>query len=292
MGSRISDVQVSSQVEEAVLRRIAADDLDLPPLPAVAARCLALLNAPDFSLADVARLIESDPILAAQVIRLANAAIRAPVAPIRSIAEGVSRMGAADLRLFLIETAARRTFESNDPDIARICRGLWEHSLAVAVMARDLLRHAKAARPDAGYLGGLLHDIGKPVTATMLLDAETRLRGKRTQSWFPPETWNTLVSRIHRTVGVALAAKWSLPDEIVRSIRDAADYDSTDPHSQANAVRLANALAKREGLYVGAVDSEEMEAQIFVGRALFNVDEDQLTYLTRYLKERISERMV
>jgi len=292
VGTRISDDQVSSQVEDAVLRRIAADDIDLPPLPAVAARCLGLLNSPDFSLGDVGRVIESDPILAAQVIRLANVATRAPVAPIRSIGECVSRIGASELRLFMIETSARRTFESNDRDIARMCRGLWEHSLAVAVMARDLLRHAKVARPDAGYLGGLLHDIGKPVTATMLLDAETRLRGTRTQSWFPPETWNALVSRIHRTVGVALAVKWSLPDEIVRGIRDAADYDSSDPHSQANAVRLANALAKREGVYVGSVDSDEIESQIFVGRALFGVDDDQLTYLTRYLKERIAERMI
>lgn len=292
MGSRVSDVEVSSQVEEAVLRRIAVDDIDLPPLPAVAARCLSLLNAPDFSLLDVARLIESDPILAAQVIRLANAASRAPVAPIRSISECVSRVGGSELRLFLVETAARRTFESVDRDIAKMCRGLWEHSLAVAVLTRDLLHQTKANRPEAGYLGGLLHDIGKPVTATMLLDAETRLRGKRTQNWFLPEAWNALVSRVHRTVGVALATKWGLPDAIGRSIRDAADYDSAEPHSEANAVRLANAVAKREGLYVGPVDEEEIESQIFVGRALFGVDDGALQYLTRSLKERISERMV
>jgi putative nucleotidyltransferase with HDIG domain len=278
-------------VEEAVLRRIESDDVELPPLPAMAAKCLGLLNAANFSLADVARLIETDPILAAQVIRLANAASSAPVAPIRSITECVSRIGAGELRLFLIETSTRRTIESIDRDIARMCLGLWEHSLAVAIMARDLLRHAKSPRPDAGYLGGLLHDIGKAVTATMLLDSERRLRGKRTQHWFPPATWNTLVSRIHRTVGVALAVKWGLPDEIVRSIRDAADYDSADPHSEANAVCLANALAKREGLYVGPSDAEEIESQIFVGRALFSVDDEPLKYLTGYLKERVSQRM-
>ncbi len=204
----------------------------------------------------------------------------------------MSRIGAGDLRLFLIETSTRRTFESVDRDIARLCRGLWEHSLAVAVMTRDLLRLAKVNRAEAGYLGGLLHDIGKPVTATMLLDAETRLRGTRTQNWFPPDTWSALVTQVHRTVGVALATKWGLPDSIGNSIRDSVDYDSSDPHSDANAVRLANALAKREGLYVGAVDEAEIESQIFVGRALFAVSDEQLVYLTRYLKERITERMV
>jgi putative nucleotidyltransferase with HDIG domain len=292
VGSRISDVEVSSQVEEAVVRRIAADDLALPPLPVVAAKCLSLLSAPSFSLAEVARLIETDPIVAAQVVRLANAAARAPVAPIRSIAECVARVGGNELRVFLLETSARRTFESVDRDISRICRGLWEHSLAVALMARDLLRQAKVDRADTGYLGGLLHDIGKPVTATMLLEAETRLRGKRTQNWFPPATWSELIARIHRKVGVALAEKWGLPDGIGRIIRDSADYDSADPHSEANAVRLANALAKREGIYVGAVDADEIDSQIFVGRALFAIDDEQMQYLTRYLKERIQERLV
>jgi putative nucleotidyltransferase with HDIG domain len=288
----LSDVEVSSQVEDAVVRRIAADDLALPPLPAVAARCLAVLNGGKFSLGDVARLIETDPILAAQVVRLANVASRAPVAPIRSISECVSRVGVNELRLFLIETSARRTFESVDRDISRMCRGLWEHSLAVAVLARDLLRQAKVERPDSGYLGGLLHDIGKPVVATMLLDSETRLRGKRTPNWLPPATWSALVARIHRTVGVALATKWGLPESIGHSIRDTADYDSADPHSEANAVRLANAMAKREGIYVGDVDAEEIDSQIFVGRALFSVDDEQFQYLTRYLRERISERLL
>lgn len=292
MGARLSDVQVSSQVEEVVLRRIAADEIALPPLPQMAARCLTLLNGPSFSLAEVSRLIETDPILAAQVVRLANVASRAPVTPIRSIAECVSRIGSNELRLFLIETSARKTFESLDRDISRMCRGLWEHSLAVALLARDLLRQARVDRPDTGYLGGLLHDIGKPVTATMLLDAETRLRGKRTRNWFPPATWGALIASIHRTVGVALAVKWGLPESIGRSIRDAADYDSTEPHTEANAVRLANALAKREGIYVGDVDDEEIKSQIFVGRALFAVDDEQLQYLTRYLKERVSERLV
>jgi putative nucleotidyltransferase with HDIG domain len=213
------------------------------------------------------------------------------VAPVKSIAECVGRIGGNELRLFLLEASARRTFESVDRDISRLCRGLWEHSLATAIVARDLLRQVQVKQPEAGYLSGLLHDIGKPVVATMLLDAETRLRGTRTQSWFPPATWSVLISSIHRRVGTALAVKWGLPASIAHSIRDCVDYDSTDSHCDANAVLLANALAKREGIYVGEIDEDEVASQIFAGRALFSVDDEQLTYLTRYLKDRVNERM-
>jgi putative nucleotidyltransferase with HDIG domain len=291
MGPRISDADVTAQVQEIVVRRIEEDDITLPPLPVVASKCLSLLGSADFSLMELAKIIETDPILAAQVVRLANVAARAPVAPVKSIAECVGRIGANDLRLYLLEASARRTFESVDRDISRLCRGLWEHSLATAIVARDLLRHARVKQPEAGYLGGLLHDIGKPVVATMLLDAETRLRGTRTQSWFPPATWSVLISSIHRRVGTALAVKWGLPESIARSIRDSVDYDSGDSHCDANAVRLANALAKREGIYVGEIDEDEVASQIFAGRALFSVDDEQLTYLTRYLKDRVNERL-
>lgn len=288
----MTDAEVTSQVADVVLKRIASDDIVLPALPVVASKCLGLLSGPDFSLSHVANLIESDPILAAQVVRLANVASRAPVTPVRSILECVTRIGASELRVFLLESSARRIFESSDRGISEMCRGLWEHSLAVALLARDLLEQARAAHPEAGYLGGLLHDIGKPVTAAMLLEAERRLRGKQTQTWFDPEGWSELISRTHRVVGVALAQRWGLPESVRRSISECDDYDSSDTHSTANAIRFANALAKKEGVYVGAVDPEENKSQVFVGRALFGVDDERERDLTTYLKERVNERMV
>ena len=290
----MSDAAIADRVQAIVLQRVENDDLVLPSLPVVVAKCMVLLGDPQRSLREVARVIETDPLVAAQVVRLANVASRAPVAPVRSVAESVTRLGAMDLELFLIESAARQLFESSDRHIAEISRGLWAHSLGVAILARDLMRHADGGRPqraDEGYLAGLLHDVGKPVLAAMLLDAEKRLRGTRTKSWLVPAAWLNLISSSHRRVGVALAEKWQMPDAVRLSVRDCGDYDATDPHSLANAVRLANAVTKLEGVFVGPMDQSETEALVFVGRALFGVDDEQMKYLTSYLKERVNERL-
>jgi putative nucleotidyltransferase with HDIG domain len=287
----VNDAAIANRIQEAVLHRVEADDLILPTMPVVVSKCLGLLDNPDRSLRDVALVIETDPLIAAQIVRLANVASRAPVGPIRSISDCVTRLGASELHLFLIETAARRMFESTDRHIAQICRALWGHSLAVAILTRDLVREARNGRADEGYLAGLLHDVGKPVVATMLLDAEQRLRGKRTQSWIMPAAWLRIISGSHRRIGVALAEKWKLPAGVRDSIRDAGDYDPVDPHALANAVRLANAVTKVEGVYVGAMDEEETAAIVASGRALFGVDDGQLKYLTTYLKERVNERL-
>jgi hypothetical protein len=39
----------------------------------------------------------------------------------------------------LVEASAHKVFESKDQRIAGACRGVWEHSLAVAALARDIL---------------------------------------------------------------------------------------------------------------------------------------------------------
>jgi HD-like signal output (HDOD) protein len=287
----MNDAEIADRIQAAVLQRVESDDLMLPAMPVVVSKCLGLLDNPDLSLRDVASVIETDPLVAAQVVRLANVAARAPVAPVRSITECVTRLGVSELQLFLIETAARRVFESSDRHITQICRGLWAHSIAVAILTRDLVQHARSGRSDEGYLAGLLHDVGKPVVAMMLLDSEKRLRGTRTQNWIVPAAWLRIISNSHRGIGVALAAKWKLPQGVWFSIRDAGHYDPTEPRALANAVRLANAVTKVEGVYVGAMDEAEITATVSAGRALFGVDDRQLKYLTTYLKERVNERL-
>jgi putative nucleotidyltransferase with HDIG domain len=291
VGAGVNDAAIAERIQAEVLARMETDDLVLPTMPIVVSKCLGLLDNPDLSLRDVAQVIETDPLIAAQIVRLANVAARAPASPIRSITDCVTRLGVSELQLFLIESAARRMFESSDRHIAQICRGLWSHSLAVAILSRDLVREARNPRADEGYLAGLLHDIGKPVVASLLLEAEKRLRGARTQSWIMPAAWLRIISASHRRVGVALAGRWQLPESVRASIRDAGDYDPAEPHSLANAVRLANAITKLEGVYVGAMDEAATASTVSTGRALFGIDDAQLKYLTTYLKERVNERL-
>jgi hypothetical protein len=75
------------------------------------------------------------------------------------------------------------------------------------------------------------------------------------------------------------------------SIRDGGNYEPDEPHALANAVRLANAITKIEGVYVGAMDEAETASIVSAGRALFGIDDALLRYLTTYLKERVNERL-
>src|SRR4051812_6675613 len=278
--------RLSEQLAAIVARRIASDQLVLPPFPASVSKCLNLLRIPDFELPEAAAIIESDPILAARLLRLANSAAMGGRDTITTIIGAVTRIGVQKLRGFLVEASAARLFESSDRRIVEASRGLWAHSVAVGQVSRDLMSIRGGGDPEMAYLGGLLHDVGKPIIASMLLDAERSLaQGHKHSRWITGDDWIAVVQRTHRKVGVQLVERWELPTEARAAVRDCGEYEGNDRLSVANIVRFANALVKRRGIYVGAIEKDDNDAMVIIGQSLLNVDDKTVERATRGLSK-------
>lgn len=289
MATNPSD-KLSEQLEQIVMSRLESDRLVLPAMPEMAMKALEVLRSPDFSLRDVGAHIEKDPVLAAQVLRICNSAALATREPCKNIGQAVARLGAQKLRGVVTEASARRLFDSKDPKIVDAARKVWEHSRAVGMLAQDIAVLAAIPDPESSYLAGLLHDVGKPIIATMLLETENQMAQRNVKGWINSQAWIEVIQKTHRRVGVAVAAKWQLPEDVARAIENCGDYDPVAQTSTGNAVRFANALAKQKGIYDGAVDAQENDALIMVGQSLLGVDEAAVERLTKNLKTRTMER--
>jgi putative nucleotidyltransferase with HDIG domain len=290
--SQSVEERLASQMESIILTRLAADRLVVPALPAAALKCIRLVKDPELSLKTAAGVIEQDPVLAAGLIRLSNSAAMATLEPVRTVLGAVTKIGTSKLKGFLFEASANQLFESRDERIARSCRAVWEHSLAVAILAKDVVTFANAGDTDAAYLGGLLHDVGKPIVASLLLQAERTVTQQRTHGgWIDSARWTRVIASVHRKVGVALAKRWELPESVSKCIESCDDYDVSDRLSVVNAVRFANALAKREGLYLGEVDSSDNDALIMIGGSLLGLDKNVVERLTKNLQSRVERQL-
>jgi putative nucleotidyltransferase with HDIG domain len=279
--------RLGSELERIVLERIASNRLVLPAMPAVPQRCLEILRDPDFNVRKLVKEIEAEPMLALLVVRAANAASYAGRGnSSQALDQAVTRIGARQLKLLITEYAVNELFESSNRQLKEANRKVWEHSLVVALLARDISALIGNVEPDSCYLAGLLHDIGKPVLGALMLEIDRKL-GRATPGWIDLAGWTHIIETSHRKVGVAVATEWKLPDAIATAIRDCSDYDGADRTSIGNIVRLANALAKREGYTTGPIDTADVEAMIMVGMSMLGGDNSVVDRLVNNVRSRL-----
>jgi putative nucleotidyltransferase with HDIG domain len=278
--------RLGSELERIILDRIANNRLILPAMPAVPQRCLEILRDPDFNVRKLVKELESEPVLALLIIRAANSAAQARSGATQALDQAAVRIGARQLKMLITEYAVNEIFESSNRQIKDANRRVYEHSLVVALLSRDIAALVGNVEPDTCYLAGLLHDIGKPVLSAMILEVDRKL-GRATPGWIDLNAYTHIVESSHRKVGVAVATEWKLPEAIAAAIRDCSDYDSGDRTSVGNVVRLANALAKREGYVTGPIDAADVEAMIMVGMSMLGGDTSVVDRLVTNVRSRL-----
>jgi putative nucleotidyltransferase with HDIG domain len=273
-------MKLAEQLERILEARIAQDNLTLPLLPTIAGRSNELARRSDATSKDLVAMIEQDPILAAVVMRFAAGTGS------RTLEQAVTKLGAQKVRSIFAELSTHRVSESRDAKSAEATQLLWDHARAVSMMAQSVAILVGVDEPDASFVAGLLHDIGKPVVATMLLEAESQIAQRNPKLWIDGETWMGVVDRTHRKIGIDLAQKWQFPEEVQTSVQPFSDYDAANRQSTTNAVHFANALAKQLGIYVGRVSTDDNDALVMVGKSLLGLDDEGIARVTADIKTR------
>jgi putative nucleotidyltransferase with HDIG domain len=275
----VDPIAFGEKLRDIILHKIQDNALELPTYPKVASFAHRQLQNPEVKLQEVAQTLERDPLLAAQILKQANSPLYGGSQEITSLNQALSRMGIRAVVNVLRTSVARTIFMSRRPEVQKVFQVLWNHSLAVAHMARDVLGIAGARDADPAYLAGLLHDVGKPTAAAFLLDFENSLPRHEAVNWVDENEWLAIIQDIHHPISLAIAEKWKLPQAVLSVLRSANEYDVSDRVSPANAVRFANALSKQLGIYAGYFDSGEIATQLMVGRSLLGLEEETVDKL-------------
>lgn len=285
----IKSERVSSKLNSIVRDRITSRRFVLPAMSQVVVSSLKKLEDPNHNFDDLAAIISKDPLIVAQILKIANSVAYTTVQKPVSLSNAVSRLGDRYLKSILLELSARKMFSSRNPKIREALRGIWEHSRATALVAKDLSDFVDSTfEPEIASLAGLLHDAGKPMTAGLLLEAE-RYLAEQEREFMSHEIWMHVVNQSHRQVALGVARAWKLPVEVSQIIAECGSYNEVDRACLVNCVTLANAIAKRDAPYPDPVDVEDNMAQIFTGCSLLEIEVDQLDELVGDLRDRLAE---
>ena len=204
------------------LKRITQTIINLPTLPTVVAKMIELIDDPKSSARSLSRIIRTDQVLTARILRLANSAYYGFPNPISSINLAIVVLGFETIRNLGLSVAviSRLARASSDEELLDYTR-FWEHSAAVAVASRMLARmHGFRAIESEAFVAGLIHDIGKVI----LSQYQTANYSKCLQIVSGENvSLATAEDRVfgvtHAEVGGWLAGRWNLPDGLAEAIR-------------------------------------------------------------------------
>jgi len=217
---------------------IARGELQLPVLPEVAARVVAVAGSPDADASALARVIIGDQSLAAHVMRVATSAINQPRHRIESLQQAISWLGMAVISDIAFTVAVQGKLLNVPGQKARV-RLMWRQAVATALWAR-VVADAIGSKADASYLSGLLHEIGKPACVAAIVELSRRAATPLTDTEF-----DALIAEFHVRVGAQLATEWRLPENVLIVVREWRSWnDAAERRDSCAIVHLAHQLAE------------------------------------------------
>lgn len=136
-------------------------NLALPSLPQVAQRIQQAFADESINAEMIGTIIQSDPVITAKLIMIANSPLYRGQAQIESLQQAVVRLGLETTRKQVMTYAVKELFQGKSVAMKTQMQGLWKHSQRVAVMCRLLANHIKGFDLEQAQLAGLVHDLGE-----------------------------------------------------------------------------------------------------------------------------------
>ncbi len=142
---------------------LASNSLNFPTSFDLITRAMRVMDDPNSSMKDYATLVQSEPVLLAKVLRMANSVVMNPYGKtITSAFEAVQRLGSKKIRCLVYLVMMEQIRQDNRSEaLKRTANVIWKHSLDVACLSYCLAKQTRICDPDESLLSGIMIDIGQ-----------------------------------------------------------------------------------------------------------------------------------
>jgi HD-like signal output (HDOD) protein len=120
------------------------------------------LSDPDCHVEEAARLVQTEPLLAARTVAIANsAAYNRAGSEVTNVRAAVQRVGFRTLGALAASVIVRQLAGGvTDPVLRAKADQLWQHSANVAALALVIARRVSFVDPDTAMFAGIVHEVG------------------------------------------------------------------------------------------------------------------------------------
>lgn len=199
------------------LSDIARQERLLPRRPMLMPQLLRALNDPESTRNTLAGIILQDPVLAADVLKIANSPYyRIAREPVDSIDRAIVLLGTDGLKSVVAASIMQPVFRLPKGQFAAFAPTLWDFAMRTSSAAGVYARQTKLADPLTAQLLGLLSALGPLALFRLTSELYRAHPGLQPR----PETFIHLLDAEGDAVSSAIASQWQLPETFVLALAE------------------------------------------------------------------------
>jgi len=195
-----------SAMVEAIEQACQSGTLELPTIPEVALRVRELAASEDAGIAELARLVQTDGVIAARLVEVSNSAFYRGNQKCTTIKQAVTRLGFKATCNITVSMSLRGLFTAASGTARRAMRDQWAASVEASAAAYVIAQRCTKMDPDRALLAALLHNIGAIPVIAYSENMAARVDARQIQQ---------TVKALSKQVGGMVLQAWEMDDELV-----------------------------------------------------------------------------
>lgn len=263
------------------IQRIIKDAGAIPSLPGIITKLNTLAESGKSSAQEIARVVSSDQVLSAKVLRLVNSPFYGFSGRVSTISNALILLGVNVVKSLALSSTIFEIMEKNSV-------GLWEHSLGAGVAANIIAKKLKLQECEEISTAALLHDIGKVIIKIRLEEDYHQLLNLIEQKDISMrEAEYEWLNTDHGEIGEWLASAWYLPDKLKEPLACHHKIEKANTYLiGTSVVHVADVLIKAAGFGFSGDDLVPMIHPMAWEK--LGIDEAKLEEIIAELEDRLA----
>lgn len=249
---------------------------DLPTIPVVATKVMQLIESENATAEEIARVVSSDPAVAARVLKISNSSFYGCQRQIQTLSHAIMVLGFSTLKSLVVAASVKQVYKP----YGLTEKMLWEHSFGAGLAARIIAKTTRTVNEEEAFLGGLFHDIGKIIMNTMDHQKfQTVMEICYNEGISFSDAEQQIYPYHHSEVGAMVIKKWNFPEILMNAVAQHHRFEfveEEDPYliRLSCVVGLANLFCHHAG--AGVREPEEIEIHDSVPATILKIDRERI----------------
>jgi len=245
---KLSDPEVSrAEKMEIMIRHVGK----LMAFPATVASVLKVSQNEKSGAAELAKVIQSDPAMSAEILRIANSVYFSRGGRrILDIKDAVVRIGFSNTKKIAMSISVFKVSKDQNYATGFNHQDYWFHCLAVAIIAEMIAKNSQLVIQEEAFISGLLHDLGSLLFNEYFNEQFLKVLEKTTDDGIRfIECEEELIGFNHNDLISKLFEEWKFPEVLCNDIKFICRSINLTPqfvneHKLASIVTAADIIAK------------------------------------------------